>query len=72
MEEQSGRDLIKQAQYPSLTNWFRKRVEAKRKRKGLGELKPREKNPFTNILKSSTAILTAKALFTPLDRVRIL
>jgi hypothetical protein len=44
--ESDKHKIISQSEYPSLTNWFRHRVEAKRKRRGLGTIKPREKNPF--------------------------
>lgn len=47
-------------------------MAAKRKRKGLGELKPRENNPYKQLLVYSVQVCTAKALFAPIDRLRFL
>ena len=44
----------------------------KRKKKGLGELTPRENNPYKMIAKYGLTVCIAKTLFAPLDRLRIL
>lgn len=63
---------IIESSYPSIANWCRNRVNAKRKRKGLGEFKKRESNVYLQFYQYSTSVVAAKVLFTPLDRVRLL
>ena len=37
---------INNSTYPSIANWCRRKLIAKRKRKGYGEIQPREKNVY--------------------------
>lgn len=55
-----------------ITEWCARNVEAKRKRKGLGELKPRKKNPMRQILVNSFTLTIANFAIAPLERCRIL
>lgn len=55
-----------------MTEWAARRVEAKRKRRGLGELKPRKKNPIKQILVNSCTLAIANLAIGPLERCRIL
>ena len=50
----------------------KKRVEAKRKRKGLGELKKRQKSFYHQLFYTSTSMMTAHTLIAPLERARII
>ena len=47
-----------------------KRIEAKRKRKGYGELTPRKKNIYPNFYVYATSLTLAKTLICPLERIR--
>ena len=55
-----------------ITEWAARRVDAKRKRRGLGEVKPRKKNPIKQIFANSICLSTASVLVAPLERSRIL
>ena len=54
-----------------LTEWCSDRVNAKRKRRGLGELKPRKKNAMRQIFANGVCLSMASALVAPLERARI-
>lgn len=54
-----------------LTEWCSDRVNAKRKRRGLGELKPRKKNAMRQIFANGICLSMASALVAPLERARI-
>ena len=54
------------------TEWAAERVAAKRKRRGLGELKPRKKNAIKQIISNGTCLTLANLLIAPLERCRIL
>ena len=54
------------------TEWAENRVIAKRKRKGLGELKPRKKNAMRQIVANSVTLGVANVLVAPLERCRIM
>lgn len=64
--------LLQQSTVFNISAYAKNKVAAKRKKKGLGELKPRENNPYKQLLVYSVQVLSAKALFAPLDRLRIL
>ena len=68
----TSKDLANQTKIFNISSYARGRLEAKRKRKGLGELKPRQNNPYIQFITYSTSICAAKTIFAPLDRVRIL
>lgn len=55
-----------------LTEWAARNVDSKRKRRGLGQLKPRKKNPIKQILANSTCLSLACAFVAPLERARII
>jgi hypothetical protein len=48
------------------------KVKAKRKRKGLGEMKQRENNIYKALFFQGTSLVTAHTLAAPLERVRII
>jgi hypothetical protein len=50
----------------------KKRVEAKRKRKGYGELKKRQKSFYHQLFYTSSSMLTAHTLIAPLERARVI
>lgn len=64
--------LLQQSTLFNISAYAKGKVAAKRKRKGLGELKPRENNPFKQLMVYSVQVCAAKALFAPLDRLRFL
>lgn len=64
--------LAQQSAVFNISSYAKGKVEAKRKRKGLGELKPRENNPYKMLVVYTTQVVAAKTLFAPLDRVRFL
>ena len=49
-----------------------KRIVDKRKRKGLGTLKKREKNPYGQLFVNGTSLAMVKTITAPLERCRIL
>ena len=54
------------------TEWAQRRVEAKRKRKGLGECKPRKNNAMKQIVANGMCLSLANLVVAPLERCRIL
>lgn len=56
----------------NITQTCRRKLNAKRKRKGLGELKPREKNVFSQAFVYGTSLALVKTLGAPLERTRII
>lgn len=54
------------------TEWAAEKVEAKRKRRGLGELKPRKKNAMRSIFSNSITLTLANVAIAPLQRCRII
>lgn len=54
------------------TEWAKDKVTAKRKRRGLGEVKPRKKNAWKQMFVNGTALSLATFLVAPLERCRIL
>jgi len=71
-ETKANKELAAQSTVFNLSAWARNRVDAKRKRKGLGELTPRENNPYRMFATYGMTVGIAKTLFAPLDRLRIL
>ena len=64
--------MANQSKVFNISSYARQKVLAKRKKKGLGELKPRENNPYSMFIKNTFAICAAKTLLAPLERIRIL
>lgn len=54
------------------TEWAKDRVQAKRKRRGLGEVKPRKNNAWKQLAVNGSALTVAHVLVAPLERCRIL
>lgn len=48
------------------------KVDNKRKRRGLGEIKPRQNNPYTQFLEGGSALIVANTLTAPIERCRII
>ena len=71
-ETKANKELAAQSTVFNLSAWAKNRVDAKRKRKGLGELTPRENNPYRMFATYGLSVGIAKTLFAPLDRLRIL
>lgn len=55
-----------------VTEWAADRVAAKRKRRGLGEIRPRKKHAFKQIFVNGTCLSIANMLVGPLERCRII
>ena len=56
----------------NISTYAKQKVANKRAKKGYGELKPRETNPYKMFFQYSTSIALAKTAFAPFERVRIL
>ena len=56
----------------NVSSYARKKVAEKRKKKGLGELKPRENNAYKQIFVFGSATAMSRMIFAPLDRLRFL
>ena len=54
------------------TEWAAEKVSAKRKRRGLGELKPRKKNAMRQIVTNGFVLSVASLAVAPLERCRIM
>ena len=54
-----------------LTDWAQNRVDNKRKRKGLGEIRPRKNNPVKQFFVNTTNVTLGLLLVAPLERVRV-
>ena len=72
--EQSGgwEDRYAQTGFFNISSMAQQRIADKRKRKGLGPLKPREKNVFGQIITFGTSLAAVKSVGAPLDRLRIM
>ena len=65
-------DSVLQGGFFNLTTMARKKVEAKRKRKGLGEVRPRNVSVYSTFSAYAIAMISAKTAVAPLERVKIL
>jgi hypothetical protein len=63
---------FQQAAFINISSIAHKRVQDKRKRKGLGDTKPREKNVYGQLLVYGSSAFVTKTLAAPLERTRIL
>ena len=54
------------------TEWAADKVAAKRKRRGLGQLKPRKKNAMRQIISNGICLTMANVIIAPLERCRII
>ena len=55
-----------------LSRWAENKVQAKRKKKGLSELKPRQKPVFQQLFVHGGSMTFATLAMAPLERVRII
>jgi hypothetical protein len=56
----------------NISSMAQKRIHDKRRKKGLGEIKPREKNVYGQIFVYGITLGAAKTIGAPLERVRII
>ena len=70
--DKSNKELASKSVMFNFSSYAKEKVIKKRKKKGLGELKPRENNPYQMIFTNSLSVCFAKSLFTPLDRLRFI
>jgi len=68
----TNKELSQQSTMFNISSWAHGKVEKKRKARGLGELKPRQNNPYRQFVSYSASICAAKIIFNPLERLRIL
>lgn len=68
----SWEDKYSQSGFFNITSMAQKRIEDKRKRKGLGDIKPREKNVYGQMILYSSTYTLARTLGAPLERCRII
>jgi len=71
-DNKGDKELLSQSKIFNISSYARNKVETKRRNKGLGELIPRENNPYKQFLTYSTSICFAKTLFAPLERLRLI
>ena len=65
-------DRYQQTGFFNVSTMAKQRVADKRKRKGLGEIKPREKYLWGQFVVFSGALIASKTITAPMERVRIL
>jgi hypothetical protein len=70
--DKSNKELAQKSIMFNFSSYAKEKVNKKRSKKGLGELKPRENNPYKMILTNSIAVCCAKTLLTPIDRLRFI
>jgi hypothetical protein len=61
-----------QSGFFNISSMAKKKIEDKRKRKGLGELKQREKNVYGQLVVYGLTLGAVKTLGAPLERTRII
>ena len=71
-ERDSWEERYAQSGFFNISSMAQKRINDKRRRKGLGEVKPREKNVFGQIFIYSLTLGAVKTLGAPLERMRII
>jgi hypothetical protein len=71
-ERDSWEERYAQSGFFNISSMAKKRIEEKRKRKGLGETKPREKSVYGQIFLYGASLGLAKTIGAPLERVRII
>ena len=70
--EKSSKELAAQSKMFNISSWAKGKVESKRRKRGLGELTPRQNNSYMQMLSYSTSICISKTLFAPIDRIRFI
>ena len=68
----SWEENYSQTGFFNISSMAKKKMGDKRKRKGLGDMKPREKNAYGQIVVFGTTYGVAKTISAPLERVRII
>jgi len=65
-------ERMAQGGFWNLSTIAKQRVADKRKKKGLGDVKPRNESVFAQLFYNGTTIAVAKTALAPLDRVKII
>lgn len=71
-ESSAWEDKYAQSGFFNISSMAKKRIEDKRKRKGLGDIKPREKNVYGQMILYGTTYTLARTIAAPLERTRII
>ena len=71
-ERDSWEERYAQSGFFNISSMAQKRISDKRRRKGLGEVKPREKNVFGQVFVYSMTLGAIKTFGAPLERMRII
>lgn len=71
-ERDSWEERYAQSGFFNVSSMAQKRILDKRRRKGLGDLKPREKPVFGQIFVYGLSLGVVKTIGAPLERMRIL
>lgn len=71
-ESNTWEEKYGQTGFWNISSLAQQKVAAKRKRKGLSDLQPREKSVIGQLVVYGTAYTVAKVLVAPLERVRLI
>lgn len=71
-QRDSWEERYAQSGFFNISSMAKKRIEDKRRRKGLGDIQPREKNVYGQIFVYGLTLGATKTLGAPLERVRII
>lgn len=71
-QRDSWEERYSQSGFFNISSMSKKRIEDKRKRKGLGEIKPREKNVYGQLFVYGVSLGAVKTIGAPLERMRII
>ena len=71
-ERDTWEERYAQSGFFNVSSTAKKKIDDKRRRKGLGDVKPREKNVFGQIFVYSLTLGAVKTLGAPLERMRII
>ena len=71
-ERDSWEERYAQSGFFNISSMAKKRIEDKRRKKGLGEVKSREKNVYGQMIVYGTTLAAVKTIGAPLERMRII
>lgn len=71
-QRDSWEDRYAMSGFFNISSMATKRINDKRKRKGLGEVKPRDKNVYGQMFVYGMTLSIVKTLGAPLERMRII
>lgn len=71
-ERDSWEERYAQSGFFNISSMAKKRIDDKRRRKGLGDIKPREKNVYGQLFTYGLTLTAVKTLGAPLERMRII